>query len=125
MIGMEDAVDQQDEGSDAASAFAAATAFFRESADRVSSPSSRQASVCAKDTEAQRLSNLDASGDLKSLLASVMRVMEDNLETPLTLRELTAASGVSASTHERPFADQFGQSPIRSLSQCKAARGSQ
>lgn len=64
-----------------------------------------------RDDEPQRTEPDQAFGRLDARLGRVVRLMEENLETPLQTRALAMAAGVSLRQLERLIRDRFADSP--------------
>jgi AraC family carnitine catabolism transcriptional activator len=66
-----------------------------------------------RDAEPQRLSAQHISGDSRSPFTRILHEMEENLETPLTARQLAQRAGISVRALGRILRDRVGESPMR------------
>ena len=66
-----------------------------------------------RDAEPQRLSAQQLSGDARAPLTRILHEMEDNLETPLSARQLATRAGISVRALGRILRDRVGESPMR------------
>ena len=66
-----------------------------------------------RDAEPQRLSAQQLSGDARAPLTRILHEMEDNLETPLSARQLAHRAGISVRALGRILRDRVGESPMR------------
>lgn len=66
-----------------------------------------------RDAEPQRLSAQHISGDDRAPFTRILHAMEDNLETPLTARQLANRAGISVRALGRILRDRVGESPMR------------
>ena len=66
-----------------------------------------------RDAEPQRLSAQQLSGDARAPLTRILHEMEDNLETPLSARQLAQRAGISVRALGRILRDRVGESPMR------------
>ena len=66
-----------------------------------------------RDAEPQRLSAQHISGDSRSPFTRILHEMEENLETPLTARQLEQRAGISVRALGRILRDRVGESPMR------------
>jgi AraC family carnitine catabolism transcriptional activator len=66
-----------------------------------------------RDAEPQRLSAQHISGDSRSPFTRILHEMEENLETPLTARQLAGRAGISVRALGRILRDRIGESPMR------------
>jgi AraC family carnitine catabolism transcriptional activator len=63
--------------------------------------------------EQQRVSVDDALGHVDPRLGRIVRAMEDNIELPLSARDLAARAGISVRQLERLIHGRFGDTPMR------------
>lgn len=63
--------------------------------------------------EQQRVSVDDALGQVDPRLGRIVRAMEDNIESPLSARDLAARAGISVRQLERLIRGRFGDTPMR------------
>ena len=66
-----------------------------------------------RDAEPQRLSAQQLSGDARAPLTRILHEMEENLETPLSARQLAQRAGISVRALGRILRDRVGESPMR------------
>jgi AraC family carnitine catabolism transcriptional activator len=66
-----------------------------------------------RDAEPQRLAAQQLSGDARAPLTRILHEMEDNLETPLSARQLAQRAGISVRALGRILRDRVGESPMR------------
>ncbi|HZT19864.1 MAG TPA: GlxA family transcriptional regulator [Dongiaceae bacterium] len=66
-----------------------------------------------REAEPQRLSAQQLSGDARAPLTRILHEMEENLETPLSARELARRAGISVRALGRILRDRVGESPMR------------
>lgn len=66
-----------------------------------------------RDVEPQRLSAQHISGDSRAPFTRILHAMEDNLETPLTARQLAERAGSSVRALGRILRARVGESPMR------------
>jgi transcriptional regulator GlxA family with amidase domain len=66
-----------------------------------------------RDAEPQRLSAQHISGDSRSPFTRILHEMEENLETPLTARQLAQRAGISVRALGRILRDRVEESPMR------------
>ncbi|HTO80648.1 MAG TPA: GlxA family transcriptional regulator [Methylomirabilota bacterium] len=66
-----------------------------------------------RDAEPQRMSAQHISGDSRSPFTRILHEMEENLEAPLTARQLAKRAGISVRALGRILRDRVGESPMR------------
>ncbi len=66
-----------------------------------------------RDAEPQRLSAQQLSGDARAPMTRILHEMEENLETPLSARQLAQRAGISVRALGRILRDRVGESPMR------------
>jgi transcriptional regulator GlxA family with amidase domain len=66
-----------------------------------------------RDSEPQRVSAQHVAGDGRGPLTRILHEMEDNLEAPLSARELARRAGISPRALGRILRDRVGESPMR------------
>jgi AraC family carnitine catabolism transcriptional activator len=66
-----------------------------------------------REAEPQRLSAQHISGDSRAPFTRILHAMEDNLETPLSARQLAERAGISVRALGRILRDRVGESPMR------------
>jgi transcriptional regulator GlxA family with amidase domain len=66
-----------------------------------------------RDAEPQRLSARHISGDSRAPFTRILHAMEENIETPLTARQLAERAGISVRALGRILTGRVGESPMR------------